>query len=76
MFTTAASSFPIAPSIVLYNGEERWTASANLAELIDDEQPLGKYSLYIAEVTQLSIEEIEYLLTDITPESDPTEQDR
>lgn len=35
---------PIFP-IVLYNGDEEWTAPANIAELIDNETPLGKYTL-------------------------------
>ncbi len=30
---------------MLYNGEEKWTAPNNIAELIDDEPVLGKHSL-------------------------------
>ncbi|MFZ4656164.1 MAG: Rpn family recombination-promoting nuclease/putative transposase [Caldilineaceae bacterium] len=36
---------PVIFPIVLYNGEEKWTAPNNIAELIEDAPALGKYSL-------------------------------
>lgn len=36
---------PVIFPIVLYNGEEKWTAPNNIAELIEDEPALGKHSL-------------------------------
>lgn len=35
---------PLFP-IVLYNGEEKWTVPATIAELIEPQPPLGKHSL-------------------------------
>lgn len=39
----SVKKLPAILPIVLYNGEERWTAPENIADLIEDYPPLGKY---------------------------------